>query len=210
MVSVLIMSKSEIILIGAGGHAKSCIDVIEQQDKFKIAGLIGKKEELEQKICGYSIFGIDNDLPELIKQYKNAHISIGQIDTDKRNNIYSQILNLGFSMPTIISPNAYVSEHADIGDGTIIMHGVIVNAGVKIGDNCIINSRALIEHDAQIEDNCHISTNCILNGNVKIGSRTFIGSSACIKNNISIGKNCIIGMGLSVRQDLEDKSRFIG
>ena len=204
------MSKTEIILIGAGGHAKSCIDVIEQQDKFKIAGLIGKKEELGQKVCGYSIFGIDNDLPELIKKYKNAHISIGQIDTAKRNNIYNQILNLGFSFPTIISPNAYVSDHADIGNGNIVMHGVIINAGVKIGNNCIINTKALIEHDVQIDDGCHISTNTILNGNVKIGTGTFIGSSACIKNNISIGKNCIIGMGLSVRQDVDDKSRFTG
>jgi sugar O-acyltransferase (sialic acid O-acetyltransferase NeuD family) len=204
------MSKTEIILIGAGGHAKSCIDVIEQQDKFKIAGLIGKKEELGRKVCGYTIFGIDNDLPDLFKKYTNAHIAIGQIETDKRNNIYNQILNLGFSLPTIISPNAYVSDHADIGNGNIVMHGVIINAGVKIGNNCIINTKALIEHDVQIDDGCHISTNSILNGNVKIGTGTFIGSSACIKNNISIGKNCIIGMGLSVRQDVEDKSRFTG
>ena len=204
------MSKTEIILIGAGGHAKSCIDVIEQQDKFKIAGLIGKKEELGRKVCGYTIFGIDNDLPDLFKKYTNAHISIGQIETDKRNNIYNQILNLGFSLPTIISPNAYVSDHADIGNGNIVMHGVVINAGVKIGNNCIINTNALIEHDVQIGDECHISTNSILNGNVKIGTGTFIGSSACIKNNISIGKNCIIGMGLSVRQDVEDKSRFTG
>jgi sugar O-acyltransferase (sialic acid O-acetyltransferase NeuD family) len=204
------MSKSEIILIGAGGHAKSCIDVIEQQDKFKIAGLIGKKEELGRKVCGYTIFGIDNDLPDLFKKYTNAHISIGQIETDKRNNIYNQILNLGFSLPTIISPNAYVSDHADIGNGNIVMHGVVINAGVKIGNNCIINTNALIEHDVQIGDECHISTNSILNGNVKIGTGSFIGSSACIKNNISIGRNCIIGMGLSVRQDVEDKSRFTG
>jgi sugar O-acyltransferase (sialic acid O-acetyltransferase NeuD family) len=204
------MSKTEIILIGAGGHAKSCIDVIEQQDKFKIAGLIGKKEELGRKVCGYTIFGIDNDLPDLFKKYTNAHISIGQIETDKRNNIYNQILNLGFSLPTIISPNAYVSDHADIGNGNIVMHGVIINAGVKIGNNCIINTNALIEHDVQIGDECHISTNSILNGNVKIGTGSFIGSSACIKNNISIGRNCIIGMGLSVRQDVEDKSRFTG
>jgi sugar O-acyltransferase (sialic acid O-acetyltransferase NeuD family) len=204
------MNKSEIILIGAGGHAASCIDVIEQQDKFQIAGLIGKKEELGRRVCGYNVFGIDDDLPELIKQYKSAHISIGQIDTNKRNIIYSQVLELGFTMPTIISPNSYVSKHADIGNGNIIMHGVIINAGVKIGDNCIINSKALIEHDVQIQDGCHISTNSVLNGNVKIGTGAFIGSSVCIKNNISIGKYSIIGMGLSVRQDLKDKSRFTG
>ena len=79
------MSKSEIILIGAGGHAKSCIDVIEQQDKFKIAGLIGQEEELGQIVCGYRVFGVDKDLSKLLKQYKNAHIAIGQINTEKRN-----------------------------------------------------------------------------------------------------------------------------
>ncbi|MAR99895.1 MAG: acetyltransferase [Nitrosomonadales bacterium] len=204
------MTKPEIILIGAGGHALSCIDVIEQEDKFKIAGLIGKKEELGRKVCGYNIIGIDNDLVDLFKQYKNAHISIGKINTDIRNNIFIQTTKIGFSMPTITSPNAYVSDYADIGDGSIIMHGVIINAGVNIGNNCIINSKALIEHHVQIEDGCHVSTNCIINGNVKIGTGTFIGSSACIKNNISIGKNSVIGMGLSVRKDLEDRSRFTG
>ncbi len=204
------MTKSEIILIGAGGHATSCIDVIEQQDKFKIAGLIGNEVELGKIICGYRVFGVDKDLPELLKQYNNAHIAIGQINTEKRNNIYSRVLELGFTIPTIISPYAYVSEHADIGKGNIIMHGVIINAGVRIGDGCIINSRALIEHDVQIEYGCHISTNSTLNGNVKIGSGTFIGSSTCVKDNISIGKNCIIGMGLSIRKDLKDKSRFTG
>ena len=193
------MSKTEIILIGAGGHAKSCIDVIEQQDKFKIAGLIGKKEELGRKVCGYSIFGIDNDLPELIKDYKNAHISIGQIDTGKRNNIYNQILNLGFSLPTIISPNAYVSDHADIGNGNIVMHGVIINAGVKIGNNCIINTNALIEHDSNIADHCHIATNVVVNGGVSVGQGSFIGSGSVTKEGVTVSDNSFIKAGIVVK-----------
>jgi len=186
------MSKTEIILIGAGGHAKSCIDVIEQQDKFKIAGLIGKKEELGRKVCGYSIFGIDNDLPELFKKYTNAHISIGQIDTGKRNNIYNQILNLGFSLPTIISPNAYVSKHSKIGNGTVVMHHAIINANTSIGDNCIINSKALIEHDCLISSHCHISTNTTINGGTEIGLRCFIGSNVTTKDNIAIKEDSFI------------------
>ena len=204
------MDKEEIILIGAGGHAVSCIDVIEQQGKYKIAGLIGKKEEVGINVFGYPVIATDNDLPKLTKKYKNIHISIGHIDKNLRSNFYNQIIKLGFSIPTIISPNAYVSEYADIGDGNIIMHGVIINAGVKIGNNCIINSRALIEHNVVIGNDCHISTNSIINGDVKIGSGTFIGSSSCIKNNISIGKKCVIGMALSVRHDQEDNSKFIG
>ena len=33
----------EIILLGAGGHANSCIDVIEAQKNFKTLFLVGKK-----------------------------------------------------------------------------------------------------------------------------------------------------------------------
>ncbi len=204
------MSNTEIILIGAGGHAAACIDVIEQEDKFKIVGLIGKENELGHKVCGYSVFGVDGELPELIKKYKNAHIAIGQNNTNKRNKIYNRVLQLGFELPNIISPNAYLSSYAEIGSGNIIMHGVIINSRVRIGNGCIINSKALIEHDVQIEDCCHISTNAILNGNVKVGFGTFIGSSACIKNDISIGKDCVVGMGLSVRQELKDKTIFTG
>ena len=35
----------KIILIGAGGHCMSCVDVIELQHKFKIVGLIDNKKE---------------------------------------------------------------------------------------------------------------------------------------------------------------------
>ena len=38
--------KKKIILIGAGGHAESCIDVIKKNKKYQIVGLIGTKSEV--------------------------------------------------------------------------------------------------------------------------------------------------------------------
>ncbi len=35
----------KIILVGAGGHARSCIDVIELTGFYKIAGLVEKDKE---------------------------------------------------------------------------------------------------------------------------------------------------------------------
>lgn len=43
---------NDIVLIGAGGHASSCIDVIEAEDRFRIAGLVGTDAELHQHLCG--------------------------------------------------------------------------------------------------------------------------------------------------------------
>jgi sugar O-acyltransferase (sialic acid O-acetyltransferase NeuD family) len=205
------MNKPNIILIGAGGHAHACIDVIEQQGKYNIAGLVGMQEELHTKHLGYSVIATDHRLQDLAKIYQYACIAVGQLNSlDIRFRLYQQVTKLGFHLPTIIAPTAHVSSHACIGAGTIVMHGAIVNAGAKVGDNCIINSRALIEHDVIVENNCHISTGAILNGDVKIDAGCFIGSGSIIKEGVSLGKSCLVGMGLSVRHNLENYVRFMG
>ena len=204
------MKKPSIILLGAGGHSRVCIDVVEQQDHFQVAGLVGLPEQRHAQQLGYSVIGTDDDLPQLVKNHPFALVTVGQLTSpDLRIRFCTQALKLGFQLPVVIAPAAHVSRHATIGSGTIVMPGAIVNAGAKIGGNCIINSRALIEHDAIVEDHCHISTGAILNGGAAVGSGSFIGSGSVIKEGIILGKRCIVGMGLSVRHNQSDHSRFV-
>ncbi len=204
------MNKPEVILIGAGGHAHACIDVIEQQGRYHIAGLIGMPEEMHACHQGYRVIATDEDLPELAKSYQHAFIALGQIlSPDGRIRLYQRITGLGFALPLVVSPTAYVSRHAVIGIGSIVMHGAIVNAGARVGNNCIINSRALVEHDVTVEDHCHVSTGSILNGDVKIGEGSFIGSGALIREGVSVGRRCIVGMGVCLRHTLADQSRCV-
>jgi len=194
----------KILLLGAGGHARSCIDVLEEENQFEIAGLIEKGESISNESLGYPVIGTDDDLKVLRQQYKNALITVGQIKSPKiRIKLYQLLKELDFTLPVIISPHAYVSKHAQIGEGSIIMHGVIINANAKIGNNCIINNKSLIEHDAVIGDHCHIATGAIINGEVSVGNETFIGSGAVTKQAISIGKNCVIGAGVVLKNDIE-------
>ncbi len=191
---------NKIILIGGGGHCKSVIDVIEQEARFQIAGIVDKPELLGTKVLGYPVIGNDFDLEILAKKYHYSLITVGQIKSSLlRIKLFDLAYKAGFTLPSIISPRAYVSKHSKIGQGTIIMHHAIVNANVFIGDNCIINSKALIEHDCSISNNCHISTNAIINGEVKIRSQCFIGSNVTIKDNTTIKKNSFIKAGTLVK-----------
>lgn len=195
--------KPRIVLIGGGGHCKSCIDVIELEAKYTIAGIVDIKEKLRQSILGYKIFATDNDLLDLVKEYQYFFITLGQIKSpDKRIRIFQTLKESGAKLPVIISPLAYVSKHAEIGEGAIIMHHALINAGAKIGSNCIINNKALIEHDAVIGDHCHIATGAIINGGVKVGSGTFFGSNAVCKEYIEIGKNAVIGCGATITKNV--------
>ena len=193
-----------IILIGAGGHARACIDVIESTGIYKIAGLVEKLDFQAIDNLGYSLIGTDNDLPELRKIYKKALITVGQIDSAAtRVKLFELISDLKFQIPVVVSPRAHVSKHSNIGDGTIIMHDVLVNANAKIGQNCIINTKALIEHDTVVNDHCHISTGAIVNGKVTIGRESFIGSGAVTKQSISIGDKCFINAGCTIKTNIE-------
>ena len=194
----------EIILVGAGGHARACIDVIEQSGQFKIAGLVEKGKLNNKENLGYPIIGTDDDLQNLRQKYSHSLITVGQIKSPKiRIKLYQLLKELDFTLPVIVSPHAYVSKHAQIGEGSIIMHGVIINANAKVGNNCIINNSALIEHDAVIGDHCHIATGAIINGEVSVGNETFIGSGAVTKQCISIGNNCIVGAGIILKNDVK-------
>jgi sugar O-acyltransferase (sialic acid O-acetyltransferase NeuD family) len=190
----------EIILIGGGGHCKSVIDVIEQEGKFQIIGIVDKPELLGVKVLGYPVIGNDSDLADLAKKYRYALVTVGQIKSSSlRVRLFKLAVKVGLTMPNIISPRAYVSKHAMIGQGTVIMHDALVNANAKIGENCIVNSKALIEHDAIIEDFCHIATNTVINGAAIVRQGSFLGSGVITKQGVKVEKNSFIKAGSLVK-----------
>ena len=193
----------EIILVGAGGHARACIDVIELAGQYKIAGLVEKNDANSNESLGYPVLGTDDDLSDLRKEYKFALVTVGQIKSAEiRIKLFQLLREMNYALPAIVSPRAYISKHTQIGKGTIVLHDAMVNANAKVGKNTIINNKALIEHDAFIGDHCHIATGAIVNGEVIIGNESFIGSGAVTRQSVSIGNNCIIGAGVFVKRDI--------
>lgn len=185
--------KEKIILIGGGGHCKSCIDVIEQEGRYTIVGIVDMPDYKQHNVLGYPVIGADADLAELIKSIPNVLITLGQIKSPtRRMALFNDLMQMGARFPVIQSPLAYVSPHAQIAEGTIVMHHALINAGASVGRNCIINTKALVEHDAAIEDHCHISTGAVVNGGVTIGRGSFFGSGAVSKEYTSVPANSFI------------------
>lgn len=202
--------KEDILLIGGGGHCISCIDVIEREGKYKIVGIVDIPEKVGEKILGYPILGSDDDLPQLFNKFKNVLITVGQIKSAAlRVKLFDLTKKIGYKLPVIISPFAYFSQHASIGEGSIVMHHALVNAGARIGDNCIINSKAMIEHEVRIGNHNHISTGARINGQVQIGNESFIGSGVVIVNNITLYNNVIVAAGVTVYKSSTKQGAFL-
>jgi len=179
--------KEKIVLIGGGGHCRSAIDVIELTNKYEIIGIVDTKENIGKKVLDYKVIACDDELENIFKTCKHAVITVGQIESNQvRVKLFEKLKKIGFNLPMIVSPLAYVSKYASLDEGTIIMHHALINANAKIGKNCIINTKALVEHDCIVENNCHISTASILNGGAIVKENTFFGSNATSKQSIEI------------------------
>jgi len=179
--------RDKILLVGGGGHCRAVIDVIEQEAKYEIAGIIDKRELIGSKIFGYEIIGCDDDLVDLYSKYSNALVTVGQIRSNVvRVKLFNRLKDIGYTLPVVISPLAYVSKYAKVAEGTVVMHQALVNANADIKSNCIINTKALIEHDVVVYSGSHISTGAIINGGVVVKSNSFVGSNTTTKEYIEI------------------------
>lgn len=203
------MHSKNLILVGGGGHCKSVIDVAESAG-FKIKGVLDIPENVGKKVLGYEIIGTDDQIPCFVNEVLFI-VTVGHIkDAALRIKLHQKILDEGGSLATIVASTAYVSKHAHVGEGTVIMHNAVVNADATIGLGCIINTFANIEHDAQVGDYCHISTGAMVNGNCIVGSGTFLGSQSVMVNGIEIADGCVIGAGTLVRKNLKQKGVYSG
>lgn len=204
------MPKKPLILIGGGGHCKSCIEVIESTDKWEIKGVLDKNIGVGELVLNYPVIGNDSKIDEL----KDDHyflITVGQLKSAViRERIFDSLKSKNAKLATVISSKAIVSKHSCIGTGTIIHHTCTINAHASIGENNIINTGANIEHDVTIGDNNHISTHAVLNGNVVIGDACFIGSGAIVTNGITINSQVVVGAGSVVIKNIEEAGTYAG
>ena len=204
------MPKRRLLLIGGGGHCRSVIDSIQEQDYEKI-GIIEKTME-SNTITHFPVIGTDDMLPELYGEgWTDAFITVAGIgNADLRRKLWRQVHEIGFHVPVIIDGTAVVSPSAALGTGCFVGKRAVVNAGVRLGMCSIINSGAIIEHDCYIGSFVHVSPGAILCGGVCIGEDVHIGAGAVIRECRVVGSHALIGLGSTVVKDIPENAVAFG
>lgn len=199
------------LIIGAQGHAKEILDVLE---KNSFSGELFfyddiSKDVNERLYDKYPIIKSTNELNKL--KIKNKLFALGVGNPHVRSKMTNKFKTLDWELSSIISNNIIKGNYNIIlGAGLNVMHNVFISNDVTIGDGTLVNNAAMIHHDVFIGKFCEISPRVCLTGNVSIGDYTFIGAGAIIIPKIKIGKNCIIGAGSVVNKDIPDNSIAVG
>jgi UDP-3-O-[3-hydroxymyristoyl] glucosamine N-acyltransferase len=79
-----------------------------------------------------------------------------------------------------ISPQAFVSETAEIGPGCNIYPGAYVGEGARIGANCDLLSGAVVGDDCVLGDQCVLHPHAVLYPNCTLGNRVVLHAGAVI------------------------------
>ena len=195
-----------LIIVGAGGYAKSVLDSVDHMN-FNMVGYLDDIKEIGTLHQGYPVLGNsieDIENPESFVYF----VAIG--NNAKRKIWYDKLKERNLSLINVIDKSALVSAAATIGEGCFIGKLAILNHGSSIGDNCVINTRALVEHGCCIKNHVNISTNATLNGDVVCEDGSFIGSGSVINGQLSIGEWALVGSGAVVIKNVAEHTVVVG
>lgn len=110
-----------LLLIGAGGHGKVVAEIAEDCGYEKIDFLDDNSPESIGKI---------SDLEKFTNQYEYAFVGIG--NNRFRGELIDKLESVGYRVPVLIHPTAYISRTAKIEKGTVVEPNAIVKAGATV------------------------------------------------------------------------------
>lgn len=197
--------RTQVVGLGAAGHAKVIIEILRLRDEHELVGLLDVNPGLHGgRFCGIEVLGDDTRLSDIYERgIRGAFVGVGSVgDSTARKMLYRKLKDLGFQVVSAIHPSAVVSSSAHLGEGPIVMANAVINADARIGDNVIINTSAVVEHDCIVKDHVHIATGARLAGGVTVGEGSHIGIGASIKQGVTIGRDAIVGAGAVVINDV--------
>lgn len=141
--------RMNLLILGAGGQGKVVREVAQS------IGAFNRIDFLDDDPANPLAIGKIDDCAHLMAEYPIAIPSVG--DGERRMAWIRRLIQLGYVLPTLISPSASVSPSARIGYGTLIEPKVSVGANAMIGDGCIISAGAIIDRDALVESGRHVN-----------------------------------------------------
>lgn len=184
--------RSDIVVVGAGGHAKVCIELLKSMGE-SIACCVGGSDSPDLCLDVPVLRGDEHLVSLRAKGHFRLFVAIGS--NRLREQLGTICVGHGYQLVNAISPHAIISPSAKLGRGVAVMAGVVINAESVIEDLAIINTGATVDHDCRIGQAVHIAPQCALAGNVTIGNLSFLGVGCKVIPEIQIGEHVTVGAG---------------
>lgn len=199
---------SRCLIIGAGGHAKVVIEAVRAAGLGEVVGIVDPAPA-SSHVLGVPVVGRDEDLPRLRSEGVTAAVvALGH--NALRLRVGAVLRGLGYELPAVVHPSAFVAPSARVADGAVVMARAVVGTDTSVGALAIVNTGAVVDHDGVIGAAAHVAPGCALAGNVAVGERALVGVGSAVRPGIRIGADAVVGAGSAVVADVEAGGRVGG
>ncbi|MEI2732899.1 MAG: acetyltransferase [Dermatophilaceae bacterium] len=194
-----------IVVLGTGGHARSCLDAVTDQD-LDIVGCVGAQPT---GALPAPYLGGDEVLPTLREQgVGRAFVAIG--DNARRAAVTAELLAMGFELASFVATTARVAPTARLGAGSAVMHHAYLGPHSTLGDGAILNTAATVDHDCVVGSMSHVAPGTHLAGTVVVGDGAFLGVGTSVIPEMEIGEWAIVGAGSVIVRPVRPHARVAG
>ena len=201
----------KLLIVGAGDLGRIIYQWAQEVKSFKDQWQV--VEFIDDDPCALNNYGLSHKIRGSISRYVPApgeYLTCSIADPATRHQICKNLLDKGAAFANIIHPNAYISQHCQIGKGVIIFPGAYIFPYAKVGDFVIINSLTTIGHDATVEQGCVLSAHCDVMGKAYLDEMVFLGSGAKILPEVTVGPGAKVGAGSVVIRNIRQNTSVFG
>lgn len=200
----------DILLIGAGGHGKVVLDIVQCQAKHRVVGFLDADPQLHgTTVGGIEVLGGLNLLHKLRQQkVRGVIVSIG--DNRVRHQCAAEAVAATLELVSAVHPAATVAASATIGRNVVIAAAAIVCTDASVGDSTIINTAASVDHECHLGQAVHVAPGARLAGRVRVEDFAFVGLGAAVIQCLTIGLRSIVGAGSVVLKDVPADTTVVG
>ncbi len=198
-----------LLMIGAGGHARVCLDVMVDNDEVMVVGAVSAEGVLSEPL-GVPLLGTDAQLRDLTQSHAVTTFCVS-IGSNVIRQAFSELLTQsGRHITRIVSRSAVISSSAKLGSGVQIMPAAVVTAAAVLGEGTIVNTNASVDHNCRVGRFVHVAPGAVIGGDVTVGNRAFIGLGSRLLPGVTIGADAIVGAGAVVLSDVPAGATVVG
>jgi sugar O-acyltransferase (sialic acid O-acetyltransferase NeuD family) len=192
-----------LVVFGAGGHAKSLIDLVRSSTDYELLCVADDRPDAVAEVLGVPVVAaaaLEALREQGVAYAVNAVGGIGRIQ--RRIDVGRRLDELGFELPPLVDATAFVAASASVGSGAQVFARAAVCSDAAVGRSAIVNTGAIVSHDCRIGDHAHVAPGALLAGSVEVGEGTLVGMGATVNLGVAIGARSIVGNGAVVNESV--------
>lgn len=201
---------TDLLLVGASGLAREVLNVLRAAADTRAVGVLDDRAELwGQAVDDTAVLGG----LEVALRYPDAQLVLCVGAGSARARIAQRLADLGVTdarFARVVHPSVEVPENCRIGEGSVVLSGVVLTADVVIGRHVVVMPNVTLTHGNHIESFATLCAGVALGGDVRIGAAAYIGMNASIRERVTVGPGAVLGMGAVLLEDLPGYETFAG